>query len=244
MKHFRRKLFIAVYVCLFVITMIGCSSSSTDIEEKNNDIENDARVDKQEMSPYMAAYSELCAGYDAINEYKEATDKLRESVGDEIAHSLVCCCLDFEDAGHYVTGTYFDDSAFDFYNTNYSILKSRYESLAQNAQKADIKNNGIILREYYYINGSRNLNVAFEFTNATCDENEKILTAEEIAQNRSMTAYVNGKQVEAEYEVVYAPKSLKRFGYYVIDWTDLEEADNYVIEMDVENTIFKMEMDG
>ena len=63
-----------------------------------------------------------------------------------------------------MTGAYFDDSAFDFYNTNYSILKNRYESLAQSAQKVNIESNGIVLVEYCYVSGSRSLSAAFEFT--------------------------------------------------------------------------------
>lgn len=113
-----KRTLVVVLLCLGLLAA-GCSGSQEPATQANNI----AQADGDALSPYAEAYSELCAGYDAINEYKEATDKLRESVGDEIAHSLVCCCLDFEDAGHYVTGAYFDDSAFDFYNTNYSILK-------------------------------------------------------------------------------------------------------------------------
>lgn len=241
MKHFRVKFSIVVCVCLLLITMIGCSDSRTNIKEERNNMENDAHMNEQEMSPYAEAYSELCAGYDAINEYKEATDKLRESVGDEIAHSLVCCCLDFEDAGHYVTGAYFDDSAFDFYNTNYSILKNRYESLVQNAQKANIESNGIVLSEYCYISGNRSLSAAFEFTNTARDENGETPTAEEIAQSRSMTAYVNGNQVKAEYEPVYAPKCLEKYGYYRIDWSELGTAGG-TVEMHIGDSVFTIEL--
>lgn len=216
----------------------GCAALDAASNE-NTDAPADEPVNS---SPYREAYNELCAGLDAINEYKEATDKLRESVGDEIAHSLVCCCLDFEDAGHYVTGAYFDDSAFDFYNTNYSILKNRYESLAQSAQKANIESNGIVLVEYCYVSRSKSLNAAFEFANTAQDENGEMPTAEEIAQSRSMTAYVNGSEVKAEYELVYAPKCLEKHGYYKIDWPDLAAADEYTVEMHIGDSVFTLKL--
>lgn len=242
MKHFRAKFSIVVCVCLLLITMIGCSDSRASIKEERNNMGNDAYMNEQEMSPYAEAYSELCAGYDAINEYKEATDKLRESVGDEIAHSLVCCCLDFEDAGHYVTGAYFDDSAFDFYNTNYSILKNRYESLAEGAQKAGIESGGRTLSEYCYVSGSKSLSTAIEFESAAADENAEKPTAEETAQSRSMTAYVNGSEVKAEYEAIYAPKCMEKHGYYKIDWPDLAAADEYTVEMHIGDSVFTLKL--
>ncbi len=229
---------LTVFLLCLGLLAAGCGGS----QEPAARVNNITQTDDKALSPYAEAYSELCAGYDAINEYKEATDKLRESVGDEVAHSLVCCCLDFEDAGHYVTGAYFDDSAFGFYNTNYSILKNRYESLAQNAQKADIENNGIVLREYCYVSGSKNLSAAFEFANTAQDENEETPTAEEIAQSRSMTAYVNGNQVKAEYELVYAPKCLEKYGYYRIDWSETGEVGG-TVEMHIGDSVFTIELD-
>lgn len=231
-----KRILIVLLLCLGLLAA-GCGGSQEPITQANNVTQTDDEV----SSPYAEAYSELCAGYDAINGYKEATDKLRESVGDEIAHSLVCCCLDFEDAGHYVTGAYFDDSAFDFYNTNYSILKNRYESLAQSAQKADIENNDIVLSEYCYVSGSKNLSAAFEFANTAQGENEEMPTAEEIAQSRSMTAYVNGNQVKAEYELVYAPKCLEKYGYYKIDWSETGEVGG-TVEMHIGGSVFTIEL--
>lgn len=231
-----KRTLVVVLLCLGLLAA-GCSGSQEPATQANNI----AQADGDAPSPYAEAYSELCAGYDAINEYKEATDKLRESVGDEIAHSLVCCCLDFEDAGHYVTGAYFDDSAFDFYNTNYSILKNRYESLAQSAQKANIESNGIVLVEYCYVSGSKNLSAAFEFANTAQDENGEMPMAEEIAQSRSMTAYVNGNQVKAEYEPVYAPECLKKYGYYRIDWSELGTAGG-TVEMHIGDSVFTIEL--
>lgn len=233
-----KKTVCALLCLLMLVGVTGCATFDAPTS-KTSDAPADEPVNS---SPYREAYNELCAGLDAINEYKEATDKLRESVGDEIAHSLVCCCLDFEDAGHYVTGAYFDDSAFDFYNTNYSILKNRYESLAQSAQKANIESNGIVLVEYCYVSRSKSLNAAFEFANTAQDENGEMPTAEEIAQSRSMTAYVNGSEVKAEYEAIYAPKCMEKYGYYKIDWSDLAAADEYTVEMHIGDSVFTLKL--
>ena len=66
-------------------------------------------------------------------------------------------------------------------------------------------------------------------------------TAEEIAQSRSMTAYVNGNQVKAEYEPVYAPKCLEKYGYYKIDWSELGVAGG-TVEMHIGDSVFTIEL--
>ena len=98
-----------------------------------------------------------------------------------------------------------------------------------------------MLVEYCYVSGSRNLSAAFEFANTAQDENGEMPTAEEIAQSRSMTAYVNGNPVKAEYEPVYAPKCLEKYGYYRIDWSELGTAGG-TVEMHIGDSVFTIEL--